>query len=142
MRAVVVLNTTAEKGDFSSKWKKILKRAADADPFTIGDPSESMLNDLICDGFFSLDGNCFCSVGADLVEAYYSMLQALRGIICKRKDPRVGLIRDLPDMPPEGVTDMPTSSSLIYRDRALRYGGHRYFKLKKDKLTLGNGDDR
>ena len=142
VKAVIVLNTTAEKGDFSSRWRKILKRAADSDPFTVGDPVESMLNDLVCDGFFSLDGSCFCSAGEDLGEAYDSMLLALRDVICKRKEPRVCLIRDLPDLPPEGLASAPASKSLIYRDRALRYGGHGYYKLKDDNFTLEKGDDR
>lgn len=140
--AVIVINTTVESGDFSSRWKKILRREADSDPFTIGDPVQEMLNELVNSGFFSIRGECFCSVGKDLREAYCMMIRALEGVICRGRDPRLKIIRDLPEVPCEGILSTQDSRSLFHRDRSARCGGHRYFKLKDDNLTFKNGDQK
>lgn len=139
--SVIVINTTAESGDFSSKWRRTLKREADSDPFTIGDPVAAMISDLSCNGFCSVGGECFCGVGADLREAYDMMLRALEGIICRGKTPRLKVIRTLPELPAEGILGTPESSSLIYRERAMRSGGHRYRKLKRDNISFEEEDE-
>ncbi len=140
--SVIVLTTTAESGDFSSKWRNRLKRESSADPFVIGDPVRDMLNELANNGFFSIRGECFCSVGGDLRESYEKMTSAVSGVIEKAKRPRVRLLSFSGDTDVDGVMSVPACKSLIYRERAHRSGGHRYNRLKSDSLTFQTGDEK